>query len=210
MRRARPDRRFFRRPCCAYCGVQEPWDADTDFCEDCQPSDCTWCGTTYNRPDLDEDLRCRTCACQEWGQPSQGQATSDGYLSCVISFGGYTTTVWEVEFTDEFAQWWAELSVPQQEAINTAVEHLQATGPGLGRPWVDTVKGSRHANMKELRPRGGHLRILFAFDPRRSAILLLGGDKTGRWHSWYAQAILQADQMYDDHLEALRREGELP
>lgn len=63
--------------------------------------------------------------------------------------------------------------------------------------------------MKELRPRGGHMRVLFAFDPRRTALLLLGGDKSGRWHTWYAEAIPQADQLYDEHLEALRREGEL-
>jgi hypothetical protein len=116
--------------------------------------------------------------------------------------------VWEVEYTDEFAEWWAGLSVEQQEAIDTAVEHLQEAGPGLGRPWVDTVKGSLHSNMKELRPRGGHLRVLFAFDPRRTAILLLGGDKRGRWQSWYAEAIPRADRLYDEHLAVLRREGE--
>jgi hypothetical protein len=64
--------------------------------------------------------------------------------------------------------------------------------------------------MKELRPRGGHLRILFAFDPRRAAILLLGGDKTGEWSSWYEQAIPQADELYDEHLRELRDEGTLP
>ncbi|MGI8847040.1 MAG: type II toxin-antitoxin system RelE/ParE family toxin [Candidatus Dormibacteria bacterium] len=117
---------------------------------------------------------------------------------------------WEVEYTDEFGRWWAELSVAQQEAVDTAVEHLQATGPGLGRPWVDTVKGSRHANMKELRPRCGHLRVLFAFDSRRSALLLIGGDKSDRWKAWYAEAIPEADRLYDDHLEALRQEGEMP
>ena len=118
--------------------------------------------------------------------------------------------MWEVEYTDEFGAWWGDLSVAQQEAIDTAVEQLQAVGPGLGRPWVDTVKGSRHSNMKELRPRGGHLRVLFAFDPHRSGLLLIGGDKSDRWQSWYAEAIPQADQMYDDHLAALHNEGELP
>lgn len=87
---------------------------------------------------------------------------------------------------------------------------MQERGPGLGRPWVDTLVRSRHPNMKELRPRGGHLRILFAFDPRRAAILLLGGDKSGQWSSWYEQAIPQADKLYDEHLRELRDQGTLP
>jgi hypothetical protein len=99
--------------------------------------------------------------------------------------------------------------VAHQVAISTAVAMLEERGPGLGRPWVDTITGSRNPHMKELRPRGGHLRILFAFDPRRTAILLLGGDKTGRWQSWYVEAIPLADQLYDGYLEELRREGEL-
>ncbi len=61
--------------------------------------------------------------------------------------------------------------------------------------------------MKELRPRGGNLRVLFAFDPRRAAILLMGGDKTGRWQAWYAEVIPIADDLYDEHLETLRKEG---
>jgi hypothetical protein len=64
--------------------------------------------------------------------------------------------------------------------------------------------------MKELRPRGGHMRVLFAFDPRRMAILLLGGDKSQRWRSWYAEAIPRADQLYDEHLQTLRDEGAIP
>ena len=84
------------------------------------------------------------------------------------------------------------------------------SGPARGRPLVDTIAMSRHANMKELRSPGGFLRILFAFDPRRSAILLIGGNKKGRWASWYRQMVPLADQLYDDHLAALRQEGELP
>jgi hypothetical protein len=62
--------------------------------------------------------------------------------------------------------------------------------------------------MKELIPAGGNLRILFAFDPRRTAILLMGGDKTNRWREWYAETVPVADDLYDGHLEALREEGE--
>ena len=64
--------------------------------------------------------------------------------------------------------------------------------------------------MKELRPRGGHLRVLFAFDPRRAAILLVGGDKRGQWAAWYERAIPAADDLYDEHLAQLRQEGEIP
>ena len=63
--------------------------------------------------------------------------------------------------------------------------------------------------MKELRPRGGNLRILFAFDPHRMAILLIGGDKTGQWNTWYERMIPIADDLYDEHLDSLKREGEL-
>jgi hypothetical protein len=90
---------------------------------------------------------------------------------------------WEVEYTDEFGARWGELTDAEQDAITAAVEVLEEDGPGLGRPLVDRVEGSRYANMKELRPPPGNIRILFAFDPRRTAILLIGGDKTGRWRA---------------------------
>lgn len=114
---------------------------------------------------------------------------------------------WEVEFTNEFDDWFQELSAFEQNAVGAAVEVLGAYGPGLGRPLVDTVKQSRHANMKELRPPSGNLRVLFVFDPRRAAILLLSGDKTNRWRSWYEEAVPRADRLYDEHLNELRREG---
>ncbi len=92
--------------------------------------------------------------------------------------------VWEVEYTDEFARWWQTLTVAEEDTVIEAVEFLEEQGPALGRPFVDTIKGSRHANMKELRPRRGNIRILFAFNPLRTAILLIGGDKTGSWQAW--------------------------
>jgi hypothetical protein len=112
-----------------------------------------------------------------------------------------------VEFTDTFGSWWEELSAADQERVTAAVEILEQGGPALGRPLVDTIKRSRHANMKELRPRGGHLRILFAFDPRRTAILLLGGDKRDHWQGWYAKNIPAADELYNEHLRTLREKG---
>ena len=96
---------------------------------------------------------------------------------------------WEIEYTVQFGDWFWELDAVEQDTIVAAVEILGTQGPGLGHPLVDTIKGSRHANMKELRPRGGNLRILFAFDPRRMAILLIGGDKTNRWEAWYRSAV---------------------
>ncbi len=86
--------------------------------------------------------------------------------------------MWEVEYTDQFGEWYLSLSDADQERVVAAVEFLGERGPGLGRPHVDSITASRHSNMKELRPRGGQLRVLFAFDPRRIAILLLGGEVT--------------------------------
>ncbi len=109
--------------------------------------------------------------------------------------------MWEVLFTDEFGRWFEDLADAQQDAVVARVELLEAQGPGLGRPTVDTIKGSRHSNMKELRvSKGAAIRVLFAVDPRRQAVLLIGGDKTGRWQSWYEQAIPLADELFDDYL----------
>lgn len=85
---------------------------------------------------------------------------------------------------------------------------LAEHGPVLKRPVVGEITSSRHPNMKDLRAaKGGALRVLFAFDPRRHAILLLGGDKTGQWEVWYQWAIPTADDLYDTHLQELRDEG---
>ncbi len=117
----------------------------------------------------------------------------------------------DVEVTDQFIEWFTGLTEDQQEAVTDRVDLLAEHGPNLGRPTVDTIKSSRHSNMKELRAsKGGNLRALFTFDPRRTAILLLGGDKTGQWKEWYRQAIPQAGDLYDEHLAALEQEGLLP
>ena len=113
--------------------------------------------------------------------------------------------MWEVEFTDQFELWWNTLSTEEQQSIDAAVGLLEERGPGLGRPVVDTIEGSRHQNMKELR--AGTIRVLFAFDPRRAAILLIGGDKRDRWQEFYEQMIPLADQLFDEHLKAREAEG---
>ena len=116
--------------------------------------------------------------------------------------------VWEVEVTDEFVGWWRELSTDQQESVADRVDLLAERGPDLGRPVVDRVQTSRHHNMKELRAaKDGALRVLFMFDPRRQAILLVGGDKSGQWNQWYEWAVPLADDLYDEYLDELKREG---
>jgi hypothetical protein len=115
--------------------------------------------------------------------------------------------MWEVEGTDEFAAWYNGLGDDDRRRVDDAVGRLGEDGPGLARPWVDTLTGARQHNMKELRPRGGFLRILFVFDPRRTAILLLGGDKRDRWEAWYEEALPMAERLYDVYLAELRKEG---
>jgi len=116
--------------------------------------------------------------------------------------------MWDVEYTDEFESWWMTLTQPQQEALDDRIMLLAQNGPHLGRPVVGKIASSRHSNMKELRAaQEGSLRVLFAFDPRRHAILLLGGDKAGNWQRWYDWAIPLADLRYDTHLKELKDEG---
>ena len=117
---------------------------------------------------------------------------------------------WEIELTDEAVGWYEALSTKDQRSIAAAIDLLAEHGPGLGRPAVDSVKGSRHAGMKELRSFGGHLRALFVFDPRRTAIVLLGGDKTHDWRGWYRRNVPRADDLYDAYLRELAEEGRLP
>lgn len=114
---------------------------------------------------------------------------------------------WEVEYTDEFESWWETLSVEEQERISAAVELLQQRGPNLGRPIADRITSSSMHNLKELRPSGTNIRILFAFGPERSAILLIGGDKTGQWDRWYVEAIPIAERLFAKYLEEVGREA---
>jgi hypothetical protein len=110
---------------------------------------------------------------------------------------------WEVEFHPDCEAWADRLTTEDQEALLASIRVLRQAGPALGRPLVDTVKGSRHKNMKELRPPSSgstEVRVLFAFDSARKAILLLGGDKSGSWNDWYRKNIPRADALYDEHL----------
>jgi hypothetical protein len=113
--------------------------------------------------------------------------------------------VWDIEVTDQFVEWWDSLTVEEQRLIASAIDVLEQRGPSLGRPLVDTLKGSRHANMKELR--AGTIRVMFAFDPARTAIVLIGGDKRGNWTAFYARVIPLADDLYDEHLIEIESQG---
>ena len=113
---------------------------------------------------------------------------------------------WEVEYTDEFEAWWDGLDSDLQVDVAAVVGVLAELGPAMPFPYSSDVRGSRHGKMRELRiqHRGRPCRILYAFDPRRVALLLLGGAKTGGGR-WYLQRVPEADAIYDRHLAELSR-----
>lgn len=113
---------------------------------------------------------------------------------------------WQVKECEAYTSWFETQSEDLQDEIFAKVGVLCREGPGLGRPVVDTLEGSEYSNMKELRVQyqGEPWRILFAFDPEREAILLLGGNKTGN-DQWYEDNIPIADIRYAEHLDALRQ-----
>jgi hypothetical protein len=114
---------------------------------------------------------------------------------------------WNVEFTDHFEASWNSLSEDEQVEINAKAELLQEHGPTLPRPHADVIVSSRHSNMKELRGKvkRKHLRVLYAFDPIRTAPLLIGGDKTGD-PKGYDEFVPIADDLFDQHLKAVEQE----
>jgi hypothetical protein len=117
---------------------------------------------------------------------------------------------WTVLLADEFELEFLDLEKDVQDEILALTRLLQQFGPNLGRPRVDTLKDSRHANMKELRfdAADGVWRVAFAFDPKRSAILLVAGDKSGGSQKrFYRELIRKADQRFDAHLSRIKKEG---
>jgi hypothetical protein len=113
---------------------------------------------------------------------------------------------WEVHVHSVVRTWLDELSEEERVRVDMAVQLLQERGPVLGRPFVNHIKGSRIKNLKELRPAKTSIRILFAFDPQRCAILLSGGDKEGLWRTWYPRAIEEAEQRFLKHIRQIRKE----
>lgn len=114
---------------------------------------------------------------------------------------------WEVEFSDEFGEWWDNLTEAEQESVDYSVSQLQDVGPALRMPHCSGIQMSRHAHMRELRiQHGGRpYRVLYAFDPSRVAFLLIGGDKAGN-DRWYEEFVPRADAIYDEHLRELEQE----
>ena len=117
--------------------------------------------------------------------------------------------MWHVATTDNFDEWFADLDENGQAELIAKVELLKLLGPKLGRPHADTLNGSKHANMKELRANKADkvMRVAFAFDPTRAAILLVASDKSGvSQKRFYKRLIAKADELFDAHLAALKRE----
>jgi hypothetical protein len=135
-------------------------------------------------------------------QHTQRPPTSD-YRICYSQGVGD----WDIYLTSEVATWLDNLQATDAKTadlVDDAIYALSRSGPTLGRPLVDTITGSKVKNLKELRPGSSgtsEVRILFVFDPWRSAILLVAGDKSGKWNRWYAEAIPRAEQLYEVYLK---------
>ena len=115
--------------------------------------------------------------------------------------------MWQVRTTDLFDDWYESLSSTDKESVLSYMILLRSKGPVLSRPYADTVKGSIHPNMKELRvqSKGSPIRAFFAFDPNRDAILLCAGEKTGKEKRFYSKMIPLADEEFSRHLKELKR-----
>lgn len=110
--------------------------------------------------------------------------------------------------TDEVREWLRALRKEDLDAyrsVNSTIDLLAETGPGLGRPLVDTLSGTKIRNMKELRPRSGRevsIRIIFVFDPWFQAVLLIAGNKAREWNRWYRRVIPAAEAAFEKWLVA--------
>lgn len=107
--------------------------------------------------------------------------------------------------TAEFRRWYTGLDAERKAKVKGAVARVRAGGPTLGRPRVDVIHGSRIRKLKEARVDRG-MRMLFAFDSNQNLVMLVGGDKTGKWNRWYPQKIQLAERLHADHEEGIRKE----
>jgi len=128
-------------------------------------------------------------------------------LDMICTQGYILSMECQVEYSDEFEQWWETLNTAEQIDVAAHVELLEKKGPHLPFPYSSGINQSRHSHMRELRVqhRGRPYRVLYAFDPRRVAILLLGGDKTGE-KAWYRKWVPIADKLFDQHLLEIKNE----
>lgn len=115
---------------------------------------------------------------------------------------------WKVIFSEPFGDWWESLSREERISVGMYVDLLRTEGVTLRAPYSSGIQGSRYGHMRELRiqHKGHPYRVLYAFDPRRSAVLLLGGDKTGN-DRWYEENVPRAEKIYDEHLKTLESKG---
>jgi hypothetical protein len=113
---------------------------------------------------------------------------------------------WEIEFTDEFGDWWNGLNEREQRSVARYVSLLEAWGPELSRPYADAIHGSKVKNLRELRVQhdGSPFRVLYAFNSRRTGILLIGGNKTGNAR-WYDEFVPKAEAIFARHLREITR-----
>lgn len=114
---------------------------------------------------------------------------------------------WKVVYTRQVRGWLGTLNEKDRVRIDAAIAQLRMEGPTLDSTRAKLIKTSRHRNMKELRSVGGHMRILFAFDPGQRAVLLAAGDKSYDWNRWYERHVPFADRSYDRHLRSLGKES---
>ncbi|SCL53929.1 hypothetical protein GA0070617_2512 [Micromonospora yangpuensis] len=118
----------------------------------------------------------------------------------------YSIAMWQVVLLSPVEDWFLDLCERDALTANRvfeAVEMLAEAGPGLGRPMVDRIQGSRLHNLKELRPGStgrSEIRLLFMFDPEREAVVLVAGDKAGQWNRWYRENIPVAERRYEQYL----------
>jgi hypothetical protein len=125
-----------------------------------------------------------------------------------IFLRGYIPSMaWQVEYTDEFGDWWDTLNEEEQVDVDAIVGLLEEKGPNLPYPYSSDVKGSKYVSIRELRiqHKGAPYRILYAFDPRRTAVLLIGGKKGGD-DRWYDKYVPLAEKIYEDHIKSLKNE----
>jgi len=135
------------------------------------------------------------------------RALPDNYdLEIICLLGHNRELAWVVVLVDEVEDWFLALDPETATLVGSAIDVLDEHGPALGRPLVDRIKGSRLHNLKELRPGStgsSEIRLLFIFDPRRQAVLLVAGDKAGAWRSWYPTAVKTAERRFAEYLKEI-------
>lgn len=111
----------------------------------------------------------------------------------------------EVVTSGEFQRWLGTLDAERKAKVTGAIGRIVVGGPTLGRPHIDVIHGSRIRKLKEARVDRG-VRVLFAFDSNQNAVMLVGGDKTGKWNRWYPQKVALAERLYADHERSIGKE----